>query len=161
MIVLDASLLIAHFEPADVHHDKATELLLAYQAEEFAASVISLAEIYVGAARANRVGDVERAIARLKVDAVPLPATAARRLAEIRAVANLKLPDCCVIQTAEQRNAAVATFDAGLADQARRFNLSIAREANVRGGSSWLYETAHYVAGNTTRGDEITGCDLA
>ncbi|MGH3958662.1 type II toxin-antitoxin system VapC family toxin [Mycobacterium sp.] len=126
MIVLDASVLIAHFEPADVHHDRATGLLLAHQAENFAASVISLAEIYVGAARANRMADVERAIARLNVDAVPLPATAARRLAEIRAATNLKLPDCCVIHAAEQHNAAVATFDTGLADQARRFKLPIA-----------------------------------
>jgi predicted nucleic acid-binding protein len=54
-----------------------------HQAEEFAASVVSLAEIYVGAARANRLADVERAIARLNVAAVALPATAARRLAEI------------------------------------------------------------------------------
>jgi predicted nucleic acid-binding protein len=99
-------------------------LLLAHQADEFAASVISLAEIYVGAARANRVADVERAIARLGVAAVPLPGTAGRRLAEIRATTNLKLPDCCVIHAAEQHHAAVATFDSALADQARRLNIS-------------------------------------
>jgi predicted nucleic acid-binding protein len=124
VIVLDASVLIAHFEPADVHHDRATRLMLAHRAEEFAASVISLAEIYVGAARANRMADVERAIARLSVAAVPLPAAAARRLAEIRAATNLKLPGCCVIHAAEQRHATVATFDSVLADHARRLNLS-------------------------------------
>jgi predicted nucleic acid-binding protein len=124
VIVLDASVLIAHFEPADVHHDLATGLLLEHQAEEFAASVISLAEIYVGAARSNRMGDVEHALARLKVAAVPLHATAARRLAAIRAATNLKLPDCCVIHAAEQHNATVATFDSALADQARRLSLS-------------------------------------
>lgn len=124
MIVLDASVLIAHFEPADPHHEQATRLLLAHQTEEFAASVISLAEIYVGAARANRATDVERAIARLRVTAMPLPATAARRLAEIRAATNLKLPDCCVIHAAEQHRATVATFDSMLADRARRLNLS-------------------------------------
>lgn len=124
MIVLDASVLIAHFEPADANHERATELLLAHQAEEFAASVISLAEIYVGAARANRMADVENAIARLRVVAVELSAAAARRLAEIRATTNLKLPDCCVIYAAEQQRATVATFDVMLADQARRLNLS-------------------------------------
>jgi predicted nucleic acid-binding protein len=124
VIVLDASVLIAHFEPADLHHDRATGLLLDHQVDEFAASVISLAEIYVGAARANRMTDVDRALARLNVAAVPLPATAARRLAEIRAATNLKLPDCCVIHAAEQHNATIATFDSALADQARRLNLS-------------------------------------
>ena len=124
MTVLDASVLIAHLEPADRRHERATRLLLAHQADEFAASVISLAEIYVGAARANRVADVERAIARLRVAAVPLPATAARRLAEIRTTTNLKMPDCCVIHAAEQHHATVATFDSVLADQARRLNLS-------------------------------------
>jgi predicted nucleic acid-binding protein len=124
VIVVDASVLIAHFEPADLHHERATGLLLAHRAEDFAASVISLAEIYVGAARANRMVDVERAIARLHIAAVPLPATAARRLAEIRATTNLKLPDCCVIHAAEHHHATVATFDSMLADQARRLNLS-------------------------------------
>jgi predicted nucleic acid-binding protein len=124
VIVVDSSVLIAHLEPADLHHERATRLLLAHQADEFAASVISLAEIYVGAARANRVADVERAIARLGVAAVPLPGTAGRRLAEIRATTNLKLPDCCVIHAAEQHHAAVATFDSALADQARRLNIS-------------------------------------
>ena len=123
MIVVDASVLIAHLEPADRHHERATRLLLAHQADEFAASVISLAEIYVGAARANRLADVERAIARLSVAAVPLAANAGRRVAEIRATTNLKLPDCCVIHAAEQHHAAVATFDSVLADQARRLNL--------------------------------------
>lgn len=124
MIVLDASVLIAHFEPADAHHDRATQLLLTHQVEEFAASVISLAEIYVGAARANRMPDVQRAIARLGVAALALPAMAAPRLAEIRAATNLKLPDCCVLHAAEQHHGTVATFDAVLADQARRLNLS-------------------------------------
>ena len=101
-------------------------MLLEQRAEEFAASVVSLAEIYVGAARANRLADAERAIARLNVAGFALPATAARQLAEIRAATNLKLPDCCVIHAAEQHDATVATFDSVLADHARRLNLPTA-----------------------------------
>jgi predicted nucleic acid-binding protein len=126
VIVLDGSVLIAHFEPADAHHDRATGLLLAHQAEEFAASVITLAELYVGAARAHRIPMVENAIKRLDVATVPLLASAARRLAEIRAATSLKFPDCCVIQAAEQHKATVATFDSELAEHARRLNLSTA-----------------------------------
>lgn len=124
MIILGVSVLIAHFEPADSHHQRAHQLLLAQQEHEFAASVISLAEIYVGAERANRMTDVESAVTRLRVAAVPLPADAARRLAQIRAATSLKLPDCCVICSAEQHSATVATFDSQLADGARKLDLS-------------------------------------
>ncbi|EUA52247.1 pilT domain protein [Mycobacterium xenopi 4042] len=48
MIILDASVLIGHFESADAHHAEATGLLAAHAAESFAASVITLAEVYVG-----------------------------------------------------------------------------------------------------------------
>ena len=51
MIVLDAGVLIGHFEPADPHHTDASALLKAHVAESFAASVITLTEVYAGAAR--------------------------------------------------------------------------------------------------------------
>jgi predicted nucleic acid-binding protein len=51
VIVLDAGVLIGHFEPADPHHTDASALLKAHVAESFAASVITLTEVYAGAAR--------------------------------------------------------------------------------------------------------------
>ncbi|MGE5696729.1 MAG: type II toxin-antitoxin system VapC family toxin [Candidatus Sericytochromatia bacterium] len=126
MIVLDASVLIGHFERDDAHHDAATELLLASADHDFTASVVSLAEIYVGAARRNRVADIDRMLAELGIEASPLPATAARRLADIRVATGLKLPDCCVLYAAEQLGAAVATFDAALEAAARRFGVAVA-----------------------------------
>lgn len=53
MILLDASVLIGHFERADAHHADATALLRNHLSEVFASSVITLAEVYAGAARAG------------------------------------------------------------------------------------------------------------
>ncbi|BBX99283.1 type II toxin-antitoxin system VapC family toxin [Mycobacterium lacus] len=126
MIVLDASVLIGHFEPADAHHADATALLRAHSSELFAASVITLAEVYAGAARAGRADRLRRLLAQLQIDSLGLPAGAALRLGELRAITALKMPDCCVLYTAEQHNAAVATFDDKLAARAADLGLVVA-----------------------------------
>lgn len=127
MIVLDASVLIGHFESADQHHADATELLLAYAAEPFASSVVTLAEVYVGAARADQADRLAQLLAHLGVEPLDLPAGAARRLGELRASTGLKMPDCCVLYTAEHHDAAVATFDDRLATRATDLGLAVAR----------------------------------
>lgn len=130
MIVLDASVLIAHFETTDAHHANATELLLANASEPFASSVITLAEVYVGAARAGRADRLDQLLARLDVESLDLPANAARRLGELRAMTHLKMPDCCVLHTAEHHGAALATFDERLASRAAGLGLRLARSQN-------------------------------
>jgi predicted nucleic acid-binding protein len=126
VIVLDASVLIGHFEPADAHHTDATALLNAHVAESFAASVITLAEVYAGAARAGQADRLHQLLARLQIESLDLPAAAALRLGELRATTKLKMPDCCVLYTAEQHSAAIATFDDRLAARASDLGLSIA-----------------------------------
>ncbi|BDX32197.1 hypothetical protein TUM20985_27440 [Mycobacterium antarcticum] len=126
MIVLDASVLIAHFESADVHHVEATDLLMTHAMQPFASSVVTIAEVYVGAARAGQADRLARLLARLDVEPLDLPAGAARRLGELRATTHLKMPDCCVLYTAEHHDAAVATFDLKLAASALDLGLSVA-----------------------------------
>ncbi|MEB3050768.1 type II toxin-antitoxin system VapC family toxin [Mycolicibacter sp. MYC123] len=126
MIVLDASVLIGHFEASDAHHTAATALLKAHFAARFTASVITLAEVYTGAARAGKADELSRALARLRIEGVDLPPDAARRLGELRAITKLKMPDCCVIYTAEHNDAMIATFDEQLADRAAALGLTIA-----------------------------------
>jgi len=104
--------LIGHFESADAHHHDASALLKAHVLEPFAASVITLAEIYTGAARAGRSDRLQELLAQLQV--------------ELRATTKLKMPDCCVLYTAEQHGAAIATFDDTLAARARDLGLTIA-----------------------------------
>jgi predicted nucleic acid-binding protein len=126
VIVLDASVLIGHFEPADPHHHDASALLKAHSLEPFAASVITLAEVYTGAARAGRSDRLQQLLAQLQIESMDLPAGAALRLGALRATTKLKMPDCCVLYTAEQHSAAIATFDDTLAARARDLGLTIA-----------------------------------
>jgi predicted nucleic acid-binding protein len=99
---------------------------MACLAESFAASVITLAEVYAGAARAGQAGRLRQLIAQLQIESLDLPAGAALRLGELRAATKLKMPDCCVLYTAEQHSAAIATFDDRLAARASDLGLSIA-----------------------------------
>ena len=126
MIILDASVLIGHFESADAHHAEATALLTAHASESFAASVITLAQVYVGAARAEKTDQLDQLLARLQIDSLDLPAGAARRLGQLRATTKLKMPDCCVLYSAEQHNAAIATVDDTLAARAAGLGLTVA-----------------------------------
>jgi predicted nucleic acid-binding protein len=126
VIILDASVLIGHFEPADAHHTDATALLRAQALESFAASVITLAAVYVGAARAGRSDQLHQLLAQLQIESLDLPAGAARRLGELRATTKLRMPDCCVLYSAEQHSAAIATLDDKLAARAADLGLTVA-----------------------------------
>lgn len=126
MIVLDAGVLIGHFESADAHHADATALLRTHASESFAANVITLAEIYVGAARVGQADHLEQLLAQLQIRSLELPANAARRLGELRASTKLKMPDCCVLLSAEQHHATIATFDDRLAARASDLGLTVA-----------------------------------
>lgn len=124
MILLDASVLIGHFEPADAHHAQATALLTAHLTDSFAASVITLAEVYAGAARSGQAQHLNELLEQLRIEELDLPAGVALRLGELRAATNLKMPDCCVLYTAEHHNAAIATFDDKLAARARDIGIA-------------------------------------
>ena len=121
MIVVDASVLIAHFDAADAQHDKAVARLLELADQPLGCSPITLAEILVGPARSGRLDPARQVIADLGVSEIALPADAAPRLASLRAETNLKLPDCCVLLAAQQADAAVVlTFDDRLTREAER-----------------------------------------
>ena len=125
MIVLDASVLVAHLDATDIHHQRAGALLGDVADEPLGASPITLAEVLVGPARA---GEVERGTAlldELEVTSVRLLDDAPARLAMLRAGTGLKLPDCCVLLAAEQTRGAVATFDDRLANAAAERGLAI------------------------------------
>lgn len=125
MIVLDASVLIGHFEPADAHHADATALLTAHLLDSFAASVITLAEVYTGAARAGNAQRLHELLAQLRIESLDLPAGGALRLGELRATTKLKMPDCCVLYSAEQHGADIATFDDRLAARAADLGITV------------------------------------
>ena len=47
------------------------------------------------------------------------------RLAYLRVVSGLKLPDCCVLNVAIRNHASIATFDDVLAAAARRHDVAV------------------------------------
>jgi len=118
-MVFDASVLIAHLNPADVHHLRASSLLRRLVADEFVASPLTLAEALVAPSRAGAADRAAGLLRELAIKTVELTAESPLRLATLRLDTGLKLPDCYVLHAAEQVDAAVATFDARLAQAAR------------------------------------------
>ena len=123
MIVLDASVLIAHLDGDDSHHAAAEGLLEAGTEETLGASPITLAETLVSPARAGRLVDAGAALLRLGVNELELGAGAAPQLAQLRAEVGLKLPDCCVLLAAQEHDGIVASFDRDLLAAARKLGL--------------------------------------
>ena len=118
MIVLDASVLIAHLDQSDAHHAAATQRLLDLADQPFGASSITLAEVLVAPTRAGNLSSAQAALRTLDVTELPLPPNAAERLAALRVETMLKLPDCCVLLAAESARGTVLTFDDRLAREA-------------------------------------------
>lgn len=123
VIVLDACVLIAHFDANDTHHDRATRLLAATAGQPLAANTLTVAEVLVGPTRAGRGRQAQEALDRLGVAALELPADAAVELAELRATTGLKMPDCCVLWTAVHHQSAMLVS----------FNQQLTRVAERRG----------------------------
>lgn len=118
MIVLDASVLIAHLDQGDAHHAAATERLLDLADQPFGASSITLAEVFVAPIQAGALPVAQAALRTLGVTELSLPPNASERLAALRVETTLKLPDCCVLLAAEAAGGNVLTFDDRLARQA-------------------------------------------
>jgi len=125
VIVLDASVLIAHLDASDLHHERASALLHDAADEALAASPITLAEVLVGPARAGKVDHGTALLHDLDVTSVPLLEDASVRLAMLRAGTGLKMPDCCALLAAEQTHGALATFDDRLATAATERGLAV------------------------------------
>ena len=112
MIVVDASVLIAHFDERDAQHERAERVLLDVAGRSLRASPITLAELLVGPARQGRLEAATAALNRLAVREVELGHDAPARLARLRAETGLKLPDCCVVLAAQDAQAdTILTLD--------------------------------------------------
>jgi len=127
VIVLDASVLIAVLIPQDMHHHFAASLVAGAisSSQNLLVNPVTLAEILVLPTRENRVDLVLAALAGLGVQEDPLPTTAARVLARLRVDTGLKLPDCCVLLTAMDRQATLASFDQRLLAAAAALGIAV------------------------------------
>jgi len=123
MIVLDACVLIAHLEAGHVHAAIAANIL--DTEEELAIHPLTLAELLVGAVRSGQENTVRQALGRIGIIVWHPDDEQPTRLARLRADTGLKLPDCCVLDTAQVQGAAVATFDDALGRAARHLGLAV------------------------------------
>lgn len=120
MIAFDASVLIAHFSPTDLHHRVATEKLKAGVPGQMLVHLVTMAEVLVGGVRAGQVTTMRDDLLAAGLTLADHDDDEPARLAELRASTGLKLPDCCVLDVAIHNQAALATFDEALAGAARR-----------------------------------------
>ncbi len=83
-------------------------------AQNLLVNPVTLAEVLVLPTRQDRADLVMAALTDLGVEQEPLPGNSARILARLRVETGLKLPDCCVLLTAMDRQATLASFDGRL-----------------------------------------------
>lgn len=117
MIILDASVLIAHFTPGDPHASSALDIL--DTEEELALHFLTLAEILVHPAKVGAERTIHKALDALGVIQLPVTPDEPSRIARIRASTSLRMPDACVLAAALHQGASLATFDAHLARVAK------------------------------------------
>lgn len=127
MIVLDASVLIAYLDRNDEHHAAAEALLAHLIDEDLGANSLTLAEVFVAPLRDGRLQAVREALSDLEIHELSFPIDTAVRLAQLRMTTRLKMPDCCVLLTADATAGAIASFDQRLARAAETRGVTVLR----------------------------------
>ncbi|MGC1208057.1 MAG: PIN domain-containing protein [Ornithinimicrobium sp.] len=125
MIVLDASVLIGFLDITDAHHDTAQSIFVDHLDDTFAIDSLTLAEVLVGP---RHTGSLDRALGifeALAIEELTFSEQTALRLSELRASTGLRMPDCCVLLSAEATGATIATFDVRLARAAKARSLPL------------------------------------
>lgn len=126
MIVLDASVLIGYLDAGDAHHDRATALLTREIEDDFAVNLLTLAEVLVVPTRTGQRDRVLAMLTDLAVQTLRFPQRAAVTLAQLRAETALKMPDCCILLSALDQQARLASFDDRLARAAQARGVVVA-----------------------------------
>lgn len=126
MIAVDASVLIAHLWAEDAHHDSATRLLIDTVDQPLVAHSLTMAEVLVGGVRAGRGTEMQADLRAIGVGIAQHSDDEPLQLATLRATTGLRLPDCCVLHTAQANDATLATFDQALTRAARHLHLVVA-----------------------------------
>jgi predicted nucleic acid-binding protein len=114
VLVLDASVLIAHLDPGDALHDRATAALLEHESDRLSLPSSAYAETLIVPARAGVLDEARQRIAALPISVVPITREIAEVAAQLRARHRaLHLPDALVLACGEVLDAdAVLTADA-------------------------------------------------
>jgi predicted nucleic acid-binding protein len=127
VIVFDASVLIAYFDGDDDLHGEAESLLADVIDDDFGANSLTLAEVLAAPARTGRMEMVLAALGELELSELSFPDGTAVSLVRMRVGTGLKMPDCCVLLTAENQGATVASFNDRLVRAAEDRGLPVLR----------------------------------
>lgn len=122
MIVLDAGVLIGLLERTDAHHNAAIALL-ERNPPPYIVHPLTAAEVLVGPAKHHVEDEVWRDLQEIGVEVADLGPDEALALARLRAMWGLKMPDTCVLATAAEYQARLATFDHRLAKVASHIDV--------------------------------------
>ena len=117
LLVLDSSVLVAYFSPADQHHKKAIAALLAAADDEKIVITTVLAEILVHPYRLgpSAVAMIDAALVALLARVEPVTQAVARRAADLRAQhSGLRLADALVVAAGDVFDGRVLTADRSL-----------------------------------------------
>lgn len=117
VIVLDAGVLIGFLDASDAHHAAAVNLM-EQNPSGYLVHPLTAAEILVGPAKRGVAERVWQDLRGVGVDVAVLGPDEPLVLARLRARWGLKMPDTCVLATAEHVDAPLATFDRQLASAA-------------------------------------------
>ena len=115
MITLDAGVVIAYLNQDDAHHARVSDWLSAHVHDEYATSVITLAEVLVRPSALGHASTAHRALSLLGVTPIEAVAGDELEIAAVRAATRLRLPDAIVIHTAERLGGGLSTTDLALA----------------------------------------------
>lgn len=126
MIVLDANVVIGFLDANDPHHEASLDLLERHFVDGFGCNVLTVAEALVHPSRVDRQDAALASLTRIGVQRIPLDASDAIALAEVRSTYRLRMPDAVALFTAMQFGAELATFDAGLAAAAQQAGVALA-----------------------------------
>lgn len=125
MITLDASLVIAHLNRRDPHHQTATAYLHDHADEPLLIHSLTLAEVLVGGVKAGRGQELLDDLHAIGLQAANRHDGEPLRLAALRVETGLRLPDCCALDTALTSGSTLATFDERLAAAARMRHIKV------------------------------------
>ena len=126
MIVLDANVVIGFLDADDPHHEASLDLLERHFVDGFGCSVLTVAEALVHPTRVDRQDAALASLTRIGVQMIPLEASDAIALADVRSTYRLRMPDAVALLTAMQFRSELATFDSGLATAAERAGIQLA-----------------------------------
>ena len=126
MIVLDANVVIGFLDANDPHHEASLDLLERHFVDGFGCSVLTVAEALVHPTRVDRQDAALASLTRIGVQMIPLEASDAIALADVRSTYRLRMPDAVALLTAMQFRSELATFDSGLATAAERAGIQLA-----------------------------------